>query len=502
MMWQLLPILILISKTESKCDFVKEVLCGDECIGKFHYLVNGVVTEPKCQCGTQALSINDLVTYYCCNTLPCQNGTCPDGVVHRLTGQPSFTDRNLPCHGKCPIGPRNGELYFLCHNHDFCMPESVMCKGTTSCASNDFSMIPKERLFCSTEDPVRCQGLDLESCGQVPGATYTNVGCFTTVQEVSAFQCANRMDLADSMFTKPITDTSKYVLGGKAINFNTELNFNETHLICSDSLVITWENLIQYGSSGELCELNNGDNLPIMTLIGNLLLDYSFKVTHEIEKVWNMTFIGSLMCQYSATAKCPNLEQCINTIQFCDGVINCPNGQDESFEKCNFTFPSTATIKCHKKDIYNMNITILAVPCDGIIECIDGQDEAYCTISEIYTLISVICGYILILIMTFLLWRQERVNEVIDNKEVQLESSEPLVKAKHGSEEWAAEIVLLQEAADETERREISGKIFELELNQQNGSKSEAISNLKVKIKQHHRSGIFDHEVFSPVLKV
>ena len=118
-LWQLFPILLLISTIEAKCNFVTEALCGDECIDKFAKIVNRTAIEPKCQCGTQALTIDHLKTYYCCNTLPCQNGICPDGVVHRLSGQSSFSDRNLPCHEKCPISPLDGGQNFLCENHDF-----------------------------------------------------------------------------------------------------------------------------------------------------------------------------------------------------------------------------------------------------------------------------------------------------------------------------------------------------------------------------------------------
>ena len=131
-----------------------------------------------------------------------------------------------------------------------------------------------------------------------------------------------------------------------------------------------------------------------------------------------------------------------------------------------------------KKDIFNVNITIKAIPCDGIEECVGGIDEAYCAINEIYTIVAVIIGYLLIITMSFLLWRKEELGD--NTSEAVIELNQTLFETEHASEALAAEIAYLHEnAINDDERREISAKLLKYEVNYHN-STSQAICCMKV----------------------
>ena len=113
-----LPLLFVsqILEVQSQCNFEDEMLCGDECIA----------LSQLCQCGSQSLNMVNLRSHVCCNTKPCQNATCPDGIVQL---------RSISCNGQCPIHPTFGDGTFLCENFNFCRDESSMCKGMTMCGN-------------------------------------------------------------------------------------------------------------------------------------------------------------------------------------------------------------------------------------------------------------------------------------------------------------------------------------------------------------------------------
>ena len=116
---RLLPLFFIsqILEVQSQCNFEEEMLCGDECIA----------LSQLCQCGTQSLNLNSLRSYVCCNTNPCQNATCPDGIVQL---------HSTLCNGQCPTIPVSGSGSFLCENFNFCRDEFSMCKGFTTCGND------------------------------------------------------------------------------------------------------------------------------------------------------------------------------------------------------------------------------------------------------------------------------------------------------------------------------------------------------------------------------
>ena len=58
---------------------------------------------------------------------PCQNATCPDGIVQL---------HSTLCNGQCPTIPVSGSGSFLCENFNFCRDEFSMCKGITTCGND------------------------------------------------------------------------------------------------------------------------------------------------------------------------------------------------------------------------------------------------------------------------------------------------------------------------------------------------------------------------------
>ena len=89
----------------------------------------------------------------------------------------------------------------------------------------------------------------------------------------------------------------------------------------------------------------------------------------------------------------------------CDGIVNCPHGEDEDFIKCKKVFSKSATIEC--QNIYFPSMTILATPCNNVTECSDGSDEDYCGLDEKisrYILAFSICFFIaLCLVLTIVI---------------------------------------------------------------------------------------------------
>ena len=91
----------------------------------------------------------------------------------------------------------------------------------------------------------------------------------------------------------------------------------------------------------------------------------------------------------------------------CDGIVNCPHGEDEEFVKCKArnVFPKSATIECH--NIHFPRMTILATPCNNVTECLDGSDEYYCGLDDKisqFFLPFIICFFIILcLVLTIVI---------------------------------------------------------------------------------------------------
>ena len=130
--------------------------------------------------------------------------------------------------------------------------------------------------------------------------------------------------------------------------------------------------------------------------------------------------IHNRTCQIKREDKflCGNQEDiCITNEQLCDGVANCPHAEDEDFQMCQnkSAFSPMATVKCLKRDIYNLDITILATKCNGITECKYGEDEMNCSIPEEYVAFTGVIAFLIVILIGICLWNQTIKGELIED---------------------------------------------------------------------------------------
>lgn len=179
----------------------------------------------------------------------------------------------------------------------------------------------------------------------------------------------------------------------------------------------------------------------------------------------------------SRTRKCSDSSPfCILDFQECDGIANCPKGEDELISRCKDKFSSLATKKCPKKDTHNVNVSTKAVPCDGIQECADGSDEAGCSIED----------YVSIICLLFIVFTATLLNNYMKKKTVQnltpINVNPTLTREEfesgHGSEELSTKMQQLQTCES---AKEINKKFALLEADFHSGTISETVLCIKVR---------------------
>ena len=145
-----------------------------------------------------------------------------------------------------------------------------------------------------------------------------------------------------------------------------------------------------------------------------------------------LKFICTLDEFYNPTPCASNPSFCAYGYTVCDGVANCPNGDDEEFEICQGrgVFSDLATFTCEKKDVYNVTIMINAVLCDGNYECKDGEDEKNCSLPNYVLIVSLGIVIIGFGIFGYVLWKA---NSFILTKKHQM-STLPDFEMLHGTE--------------------------------------------------------------------
>lgn len=165
---------------------------------------------------------------------------------------------------------------------------------------------------------------------------------------------------------------------------------------------------------------------------------------------------------------------CVSSSQFCNGIANCPNGQDENFTYCDSqnAFSPIATIRCKKKDVYN--VWTKAVKCNNIIECVSEEDENECSLP----------GYVLILILTtvlvfislcaFLLWHWTVRH--LPKLEPCQRLSEDDFDILHGSDMFKTKLHQLQNSKN---AKDFNQKLIRMEMKRHNGLKCETVCCLK-----------------------
>ena len=191
--------------------------------------------------------------------------------------------------------------------------------------------------------------------------------------------------------------------------------------------------------------------------------DHMKSICHDFDRT-------SFQCYESSS------EICIHDFQKCDGIANCPKGEDEYFSDCNFKFSSLATVKCPKINIFNLNVTIKAVPCDGKIECRDRRDEILCSLEDYIEIVISLAISVIIMAATFVMKRAIRKNrQPIDRNQTLTEEE---FRTLHGKEELKTKMHQIQSC--ESAKR-INQQFASWEIDQHDGNTNETVLCIKVK---------------------
>ena len=167
------------------------------------------------------------------------------------------------------------------------------------------------------------------------------------------------------------------------------------------------------------------------------------------------------------------IEVYINEEEFCDDVVNCPDGEDENFERCESVkqFPASANFECSNTWVgNNINVTTKpkATKCNGEKECKYGEDEQNCEFSK-WTLAivlgSLLVTYLLISKCALHLSKVKKIVEHVDLDNADNEKLEALVVTGQLSEQ----------------RQQSCRVLFEQKMAEFNGNQSNVFNDLKVR---------------------
>lgn len=139
---------------------------------------------------------------------------------------------------------------------------------------------------CSeANSPVKCEeNMFYQDCGTIEDSLYENYGCTATESETyDYFDCANRMDKVNILFTNPPVPAKKTY---QATNYNQVLLFDNTTIYCG-TLNFTFEDFyeVRYEFEDEYCNLLNGKHITIATLWGALKTDFSFQMSPVLDRL-------------------------------------------------------------------------------------------------------------------------------------------------------------------------------------------------------------------------
>ena len=184
-------------------------------------------------------------------------------------------------------------------------------------------------------------------------------------------------------------------------------------------------------------------------------------------------------CAFLSTKPCDTEGRfCSYEYQFCDGVANCFNAEDEELETCmeKNIFSELATIECLKADIKNLNITIKAVKCDGKVECQGGIDEDQCSLPDIILIIILANLVIFNVILAALLWKLITKDlECLTDNNYLLTSTE--LGNLHGSNHLKTVLFQMQNSNNV---ELLHKRFYDMEMEKHEGNQSEVICCIKV----------------------
>ena len=102
-----------------ECDWARQYICGDQCIGNHN----------TCHCGWDTLPSNKTLDYYCCNQNPCIQQS--NGDVECQGGQ--LQEWWQLCYGYCKQNSRYGYNMIPCEDKSECYKGIYSCRGNPLC---------------------------------------------------------------------------------------------------------------------------------------------------------------------------------------------------------------------------------------------------------------------------------------------------------------------------------------------------------------------------------
>ena len=155
--------------------------------------------------------------------------------------------------------------------------------------------------------------------------------------------------------------------------------------------------------------------------------------------------------------------------EICDGVIHCPEAEDEDFEKCiqRNAFKESATVECESR--WMENVTILAIPCNSNQECKSGEDEKDCDVPRWIYLVVLGSCLLISKLSSVIALLCAKIKMKVDKDDLEIENSADCdVQA------------MVVNSTNTTLRKRACRVLFNRKLSEHNGNKAKALNNLKV----------------------
>ena len=155
--------------------------------------------------------------------------------------------------------------------------------------------------------------------------------------------------------------------------------------------------------------------------------------------------------------------------EICDGVINCPEAEDEEFTRCDQlkALPASATVECESQ--WMDNVTIPAIKCNSQKECKSGEDEEDCVVPK--WVLGVVFGLCLLLAMLspYITLQCSKVKMKVDEDDLEIENSM----------DCYVQIIVVN-STNTSLRKKACWVLFQRKLGKNNGNKPTALNDLKV----------------------
>ena len=155
--------------------------------------------------------------------------------------------------------------------------------------------------------------------------------------------------------------------------------------------------------------------------------------------------------------------------EICDGVIHCPEAEDEEFERCKQqkAFSESATVECESR--WMENVTILAIPCNSYQECKSGEDEKDCDVPRWIYLVVLGSCLLISKLSSVIALLCAKIKMKVDKDDLEIENSADCdVQA------------MVVNSTNTSLRKKACWVLFNRRLAEHDGDKAKALNNLKV----------------------